>query len=73
VYEVMVGTAGFVADHAAEAAVDRLTLEAGTGVPDFSDDVASFQLGGAGALVELVDGVEDCGPAARAAVDELGL
>jgi hypothetical protein len=70
-YKVVVGAAGFMAGHAAKAAVDRLTLEAGTGVPDFGDDVASSKLDGAGALVELVDGVEDGGPAARAGVGEL--
>jgi hypothetical protein len=40
---------------------------------DFGDDVTSRELGGAGALVKLVDGVEDGGSAARPGVGECGL
>jgi hypothetical protein len=73
VVEVSVGAAGFVAGHAAEAAVDGLAFEAMAGCLDFGDDVASCEHGRAGALVELVDGVEDGFSAAPAGVGELGL
>jgi hypothetical protein len=67
------GTTALLAGQAAEAAKDRLTLEVGTGCLDFCDDVASCELCCASALVELVDGVEDGGSAARAVVGDLGL
>jgi hypothetical protein len=64
---------GSLTRHAAEAAVDRLTREAGAGVLDFGDDVAAGELSGAGALLESSDGFEDRVPAARPGVGELGL
>ena len=73
VFEVLVGAAGFVAGHAPDAAVDRLAFEAMAGCLDFCDDVASCELRCAGALVELVDGVEDGVSAAWAGVGELCL
>jgi len=69
----VVGAAGFVAGHAPEAAVDRLAFEAVIGCLDFGDDVASCELCCAGALVELVDGVEYGVSAAWAGVGDLGL
>ena len=59
------GAAGFVAGHAAEAAVDGLAFEAVAGCLDFGDDVASCELCGAGALAESLDSGENGGSAAR--------
>ena len=53
------GAAGFVAGHAAEAAVDGLAFEAVAGCLDFGDDVASCELCGAGALAESLDSGEN--------------
>ena len=73
VLEVVVGTAGFVAGHAPEAAVDGLAFETEVGCLDFCDDVASCELRCAGALVKPVDGFEDGVSAAGAPVGELRL
>jgi hypothetical protein len=59
VVEVVMCAAGFVPGHAAQAAVDGLALEDGASRLDFGDDVASCELGCAGALMELANGVED--------------
>jgi hypothetical protein len=75
IFEVAVGAAGFVAGQAADAPVDGLPFEAMTGCLDFGDNVAPREFRGAGALVELIDGVEDGVSAAQtgAGVGELGL
>jgi hypothetical protein len=73
VFEVVVGAAGFVAGHAAQAPVDGLALEAGTGRLDFGDDVTPCKLGRARALMQFMDGVQDGVSAAQAAVSKLGL
>lgn len=70
VFDVVVGAAGFVAGHAAQAAVDGLTFEAAAGCLDVGDDVTSGELRSAGALVKLVDGVEEGGPAAWAGIGD---
>jgi hypothetical protein len=54
-----------VAGQSAEAAVDGLAFEASGGALDFGDDIAAGKLGGAGALVKSLDGVEDGFSAAR--------
>ena len=73
VFEVTVCAAGFMAGHAAEAAIDRLAFEVAVGFPDFADDFASGELGHAGVPVEPVDDVEDRVAAARAAIGDLRL
>jgi hypothetical protein len=73
VVEVVVGAAGFLAAHASDAAVDGLTFEAEASAVDFGDDVASCELGVAGVLVELFDGVDDGVSAVWAGVGDLGL
>jgi len=72
VFEVVVGAAGFVAGHAAQAPVDGLALEAGTGRLDFGDDVTPCKLGCTRAPLQSVDGVEDGVSAARTGVGDLG-
>jgi len=59
VFEVVVGAAGLLAGHAADAVVDGLAFEAMAGCLDFCDDIAAGELGGAGALAESFDGIED--------------
>ena len=73
VFEVMVGAAGFLAGQAAEAAVDGLPFEASAGCSDFCHNVAAGELGGTGALVKSLDGVEDGVSAASTGFGELGL
>lgn len=68
ILKVEIRAAGFVTGQAAEAAVDGLPLEAGTRCLDFGDDVASREVGRAGALLQSVDRVEDSVSAAQAAV-----
>ena len=69
VVEVVMCAAGFVPGHAAETAVDRLAREATVGCSHFGDDVATRERGGASALVQPVDGVEDGVSAAWTSVD----
>jgi hypothetical protein len=59
--------------HASEAAVDGLAFEVDVGCLYLSDDIAPRELGGAGALLESGDGVEDGGSAARSGIGDLGL
>jgi hypothetical protein len=73
VFEIVVGAARFVAGHAAEAAVDRLKLEATASGSDLCNDVAADELGRAGALMESINCVEDRLSAARSVIDDLGL
>jgi hypothetical protein len=62
-----------VAGHAAQAPVDGLALEAGTGRLDFGDDVTPCKLGCTRAPLQSVDGVEDGVSATRTGVGDLGL
>ena len=66
----MMRAARFVAGKAAHTTIDGLPLKAGVGGLDLGDDVASRELGGAGALLQAVDGVEHCFSTTRAAVGE---
>lgn len=52
------GAAGLLAGHAAQAPVDGLALEAGTGRLDFGDDVTPRELGCTRAPLQSVDGVQ---------------
>jgi hypothetical protein len=47
VFQIVVGAAGFLAGHAAEAAIDRLSLEGGAGRLDLGEDVPPRERGGA--------------------------
>lgn len=73
ILKVAMGTTALLASQAAEAAIDRLTLEDGTGCLDFGDDVAAREMVHAGTPMESVDGVEDGVSAGWAGVGKLGL
>lgn len=68
--EIAIDAARLFASHPAQAPIDGLAFEAGTGRLDFGDDVAAGERVGVGALVEPFDGFEDGNSAARTAVDE---
>ena len=73
VIEVVVHAARFLTGQAADATVDGLAFEAGAGRLDLRDDIAARELGGADALVQSFDGVENGGSTAWAAIGDLGL